>query len=220
MWSIIMLRFYLRLSILFIALFSLIGAAAMALGSTQPIHPALRGFIEGCEGVPQPCWYGIVLDPETIDTAEMVNIELLLRNLGFEISSGTGFGEAVITAAPLQSHQCQIDISIITPQNQVYLIEFSSCPHILLGDVLWLFGNPDRIDICHNGSDEPTMIYTASRIEITFSASTPISLFSQVLRIAFSTSGFILGSYPYADSWHGFAPLWFYNRLEPNIAGC
>jgi hypothetical protein len=39
--------------------------AARALGGTQPTHPALRGFTEGCEGKPQPCWYGIVPDQNT-----------------------------------------------------------------------------------------------------------------------------------------------------------
>ncbi len=34
--------------------------AARILGSTQPPNPALRGFTEGCEDQPQPCWYGVV----------------------------------------------------------------------------------------------------------------------------------------------------------------
>ncbi|MFN8372098.1 MAG: hypothetical protein U0694_04390 [Anaerolineae bacterium] len=50
-----MLRFTLRLSLLWVLLFTLLGVAMSALGGTQPIHPALRGFVEGCEGV-QLCW--------------------------------------------------------------------------------------------------------------------------------------------------------------------
>jgi len=33
---------------------------ARAWSETQLPHPALRGFVEGCDGKPQPCWFGIV----------------------------------------------------------------------------------------------------------------------------------------------------------------
>jgi hypothetical protein len=53
-------RFYIKL-ILPIAFACLIFTlTARAIGTTQPTNPALRGFIEGCENKPQPCWYGIV----------------------------------------------------------------------------------------------------------------------------------------------------------------
>ncbi|MFN8372100.1 MAG: hypothetical protein U0694_04400 [Anaerolineae bacterium] len=47
-----MFHFYLRISLLCLLLFTLAGAAVSALGSTRPIHPALRGFVEGCAGIP------------------------------------------------------------------------------------------------------------------------------------------------------------------------
>jgi hypothetical protein len=55
-----LIRFYLRLAIVLLLIFGALIPLMSAIGGTQSIHPALRGFIEGCEGIPQPCWYGIV----------------------------------------------------------------------------------------------------------------------------------------------------------------
>jgi hypothetical protein len=55
-----MTRVFLKLSMPLLVLFTVVGLAAPAVGGTQPTHPALWGFTEGCEGKPQPCWYGIV----------------------------------------------------------------------------------------------------------------------------------------------------------------
>jgi hypothetical protein len=55
-----MSRLYVKPIILFTILFVVFSLAARALGTTQPPNPALHGFMEGCEGKTQPCWYGIV----------------------------------------------------------------------------------------------------------------------------------------------------------------
>ncbi|NWF67826.1 MAG: hypothetical protein HXY40_01950 [Chloroflexi bacterium] len=55
-----MLRVYVRCALLLVPLWALLAALMSVLGSGQPLHPALRGFIEGCETIPPPCWYGIV----------------------------------------------------------------------------------------------------------------------------------------------------------------
>lgn len=74
-----------RLYVKLILVFTLIGVAfslvARTLGSTQPPNPALRGFTEGCEDKPQPCWYGIV---PGVTKREYV-ITLLAKNMGYDI---------------------------------------------------------------------------------------------------------------------------------------
>src|SRR5262245_33041521 len=68
-----MAYFYLKLVPLFILIFLVLSLTARVLGTTQPPNPALRGFTEGCEDKPQPCWYGIVPGVTTAEEA----IELL-----------------------------------------------------------------------------------------------------------------------------------------------
>jgi hypothetical protein len=54
------MRFYLKYIPLCITIFLLLAMAARALGGTQPPNDAFKGFVEGCEDKPQPCWYGVV----------------------------------------------------------------------------------------------------------------------------------------------------------------
>lgn len=60
--------------------FLLLSLTTRALGSTQPPNLALRGFTEGCEDKPQPCWYGIV--PGVTAKDEVMK---LAQNGGYEI---------------------------------------------------------------------------------------------------------------------------------------
>jgi hypothetical protein len=107
--------------------FSVISAAMIALGGTQPPHPALRGFIEGCEGVPQPCWYGII--PMETTFADAVT---RLTELGFKE-----------TYDPSYLIWQRDDICQILPFNDgKYINELVARPYctgMRLGDVLaWL----------------------------------------------------------------------------------
>jgi len=70
-----MSRFYLKLIPLFALACLALSLAARTLGGTQPPNPALRGFVEGCEDKPQPCWYGIV--PGV--TSEQDAVELIIK---------------------------------------------------------------------------------------------------------------------------------------------
>jgi hypothetical protein len=76
-----MSRLLLRLSLCFIVVIFALALTARALGGTQPPNLALRGFIEGCEGKSQPCWYGLV--PGETSYAEVV---ARLHELGMMIS--------------------------------------------------------------------------------------------------------------------------------------
>ncbi|MFN8372089.1 MAG: hypothetical protein U0694_04345 [Anaerolineae bacterium] len=59
-----MLRFYFRLTASLMLVFITTSLVLSAIGSTQPMNPALRGFVEGCEGMPQPMlvWHSAIND--------------------------------------------------------------------------------------------------------------------------------------------------------------
>jgi hypothetical protein len=76
-----MIRSYLKLTIAIPIICLVLTLTASALGTTQPPNPALRGFSEGCEDNPQPCWYGIV---PGVTRREYV-ITQLAKNMGYDI---------------------------------------------------------------------------------------------------------------------------------------
>jgi hypothetical protein len=62
-------------------------------GSTQPIHPALGGFVEGCEGVPQPCWNGIVPGITSVKEIKIILLSLKYSPARFNNDSFWGAGD-------------------------------------------------------------------------------------------------------------------------------
>ena len=69
----------LKISVVFITLFLAANIAAKAIGSLQSPNPALKGFTEGCENKPQPCWYGIVPGVTTWEAAESILVNMDYR---------------------------------------------------------------------------------------------------------------------------------------------
>jgi hypothetical protein len=98
-----------------LALFLAGSIAAKAIGSLQPPSPAMRGFIEGCEDKPQPCWYNIV---PGISTVEQAN----------KIING------------LDYIGCEIHLISITQVQTIEAIEFKRCESIQWGDLILQFG--------------------------------------------------------------------------------
>jgi hypothetical protein len=50
-------------------------------GSTQPVPFALSGFVEGCEGQTQPCWYGVIPGQTTVSEFTRISRELDLYTI-------------------------------------------------------------------------------------------------------------------------------------------
>ncbi len=76
-----LIRVYVKPVVAITSLLVVLLLISRALGTTQPPNPALRGFIEGCEDQPQPCWYGIV---PGVTRREYV-ITQLANNMGYDI---------------------------------------------------------------------------------------------------------------------------------------
>jgi hypothetical protein len=64
-----MIRNPLKVALILVAMLMTLSIGAKAVGALQPPNPALRGFVEGCEHKPQPCWYGIVPGITTVQQA-------------------------------------------------------------------------------------------------------------------------------------------------------
>ena len=107
---------------------------ARALGTTQPPNPALRGFVEGCEGKPQPCWYGIV--PGVTTAEQLVQIE----------------AKKLISIKSQLENKCEIFVR--NENDVVYGIFIRNCKGVRIGDLAQIFGLPQFfIPVCNAGTD-------------------------------------------------------------------
>jgi hypothetical protein len=122
-----MFRLYLRFSASLVIAFMLFSYLLSVLSSLQPLHPALRGFVEGCEGISQPCWYGIVLGQTTYMEANTI-----LNNLGFKASlplTHTNTYQIAIEGCPFEA---RLSIEKIT----VDILGITSCGGMTAEDAL------------------------------------------------------------------------------------
>jgi hypothetical protein len=132
-------RLYLKLILPIALIFLALTLTARALGTTQPPNPSLRGFIEGCEGKPQPCWYGIVPGVTTIEEAKIIlathdyweRPNYLLYDEGYEYVN--------ISEAP----SC---VTLVRYEGDTVVRELSlGCLGIRLGDVISYWGTPKTL---------------------------------------------------------------------------
>jgi hypothetical protein len=131
-----MLITQLKASFVLLTLFLAVTIAAKAIGSFQPPNPAMRGFIEGCEDKPQPCWYGIVLNSTTEQEAIPI-----LEKMGY-VSAETFIAErnaAKFTHYPKPN--CLFQLS--TKDDTVNSLMLIGCLHTRLGD--WLVQYPNGL---------------------------------------------------------------------------
>ncbi|MEO8612103.1 MAG: hypothetical protein ABI690_29670 [Chloroflexota bacterium] len=129
-----MIRSYLKLIPTFALIFLALTLAARALGTTQPPNPALRGFTEGCEDKPQPCWYGIMPGITTVREADHI-----LKDMGYTSQdSQLYFNEA----ETLQ--ECTIRNEIHDTVIRRITLNMR-CLNLQLGTVMSWFGKPDGI---------------------------------------------------------------------------
>jgi hypothetical protein len=199
-----MSRFWLQLSALLIVLFTSLGFMLSALGSTQPIHPALRGFAEGCEGIPQPCWYGIVPGMTTLEAVS------ILENLGYQLDTTyPGDARLDLTRYAIQS-PCPIIFFLYYSQDFVRTLHVSwdqRCD-IRTGDLILMWGMPSGVK-----GNPRWALFTLQNHEIMLET-TGLSMMSDLLNLNFSAGGNLSGCvYPV---WRGFAAGWYYRQLMPD----
>lgn len=131
-----MSRLFVKPVLLATLMFLLFSLTARALGSTQAPNPALTGFHLGCEGQPQPCWYGITPGLTTVDeAAQMLNYQSL------EIS---GRYRSVWTLI-YRENSLNCSAQIRHEHSVIHSITISGCSGVLLGDLVIALGTPQGI---------------------------------------------------------------------------
>ena len=126
-------HFYLKFIAPLLLMFVPLAIIARVLGAAQPPNPALRGFVEGCEGKPQPCWYGIlpgVTDEESARTNA--------KKAGYSITANE-FSSNYIQSCPVRP--CCKHIEVLTGESPLSKLIFYQCD-IVLGDLMLTFDPP------------------------------------------------------------------------------
>jgi hypothetical protein len=118
-------------SILCISMFTTGTMVAQILGHWQPPNPALRGFHDGCDDKPQPCWYGIIPGVTTLDElAHILNMKGYRR-------TGDGAG----TLMYWQTGDLCSRIWLGLQQDIVTRLGMLACGDIYLGNMSLIFGD-------------------------------------------------------------------------------
>jgi hypothetical protein len=207
-----MLRFYLRLTIVMLPLFVLLVITMSALGSTQPIHPALRGFVEGCEGVPQPCWYGIVDTVSTVDAARQV-----LAQQGY-IMTNLHESDGRFDLYDYETYQRQEDWGCnqvrigydLSEDDTVIIADIDECIGLYAGDVMSFWGIPTYV----RPPRPDGMIYYGEFNGVWLHGS--LVPYTSATGIYFNH----LGGVGPMFGWEGFIPYWRYCQLQSSSAMC
>lgn len=186
--------------ILTIACFGL-GWLARAAGSLQPPNPALAGFTVGCEGKPQPCWYGIVPGMTSWEEANR-----LLLNFGYSFSGFTGSNIAKYTGEDEMS-VCDSELEYSSAPT-IASIQLQ-CADVSFGDLAAALGSPKGIES-----------YPGNAVRLIFKENISVlesghlgwaSLFTDV-RIVDLISP--ISNQPPPLRWLGLIPAWRYCQLE------
>jgi hypothetical protein len=204
-------RFYIKL-ILPIAFACLIFTLiARAIGTTQPPNPALRGFVEGCEDKPQPCWYGIVPGITTIGEAKIILTTNDYWERPKELVYYGGSQYVNISEAP----SC---VNLVRYEGEEVLSGITlRCLGIRLGDVISYWGIPRDF-----GYGEVRTIdgfgYPGYAARLHRSDYQPHLWMYEIYLYIPSEN---LNEQPFiGDKWHGFAPIWRYCQLEDILWLC
>lgn len=206
-----MLRLQLKLVLWISVLLTCTSFAVRAFGSTQPPNPALRGFTEGCDEQPQPCWYGVI--PGVSKFTEMRKRVQSWNSQEYrEIESTATFDVNTRSIGSRYSiSSCYSFFHSTQPSTVVDYIEVSDCPDVMLGDLINQFGSPESIQFrigVWGRLDEFSFILD-DRGEV-FNPRTKPRMF--IIPSTDDTSTFF--------NWHGFAPRWRYCQFEPDNNTC
>jgi len=170
---------------------------ALLVGGGQPPHRALAGLSFCEENV---CWYDINLRSST-----STDLYHVLAEQGYTTVNSYLFSTEIL-AQPTHGDGCSIRVYLMA-SDRLNLMNLTSCPHVLLGDVMALFGMPDDISLCDTVL---TLYYNPDHtIVLRLDEHGRFSPYSEIVRIR-------LYSVARPSDWHGFAPLWRYRQLTPS----
>jgi hypothetical protein len=179
-------------------LFSILSLVMMAVGTTQPLHPAIQGFVQGCENIPQPCWYGIVPGETTDDAAQEI-----MENLGYRRVNEFFFQSPGSLPCDVVSDEDNFRTTNIV--DGIYL---DCIPPIPIGDAMGVFGRPRGINILGYGvisvdfGENFTISLNAGTID---NWPTPRTVIQYILLLPEIETSSV--------QWYGFTTSWRYCQL-------
>lgn len=200
-----MLRLYVAISMSIVLTSVVLIGLMHTVGNVQPMHPALRGFVDGCEGVPQPCWYGIV--PTQLEANGGVLID---ERFGAYNRGDTQFSARVVRFdfTALDDHLC--DMTVYDAASAQDTIILSDCDNVQLGDVMSVVGEPQSL--CAD-EDEIYLIFGDGHIRIGIKRAQfyqdRVIPHTEILNINLTDTP-VLSSL----KWQGFVEMWRYRDME------
>lgn len=210
-------RFLLALTATLTALTFALALTARAWSETQRPHPALRGFVEGCDGKPQPCWFGIV--PGETSVRDVTDI---LTRLGYAVSDRAGSMRIYTTLSPSESPgdvtfgidatDCSAVDCTTVPIQYLYLFDWNL---VQLGDVMSALGSPSKV---YAGPTEHYLSFGTAHLEVVprRAWSSPFHPVKTLLLPGMAAFNERATGQP----WRGFVQFGLYCRLEPTFADC
>jgi hypothetical protein len=121
--------------------FAVCSILAHLLGQLQPPNPALAGFTQGCEGKPQPCWFGIVPGRTTVIEAQRA-----LAAIPYTYESLDTFGHENETWTLVYgSSTLRCSVQILHSGTRIGMITITNCEDVRVGDLVTVLGRPNSI---------------------------------------------------------------------------
>jgi hypothetical protein len=208
-----MIRSQFKLALILVAVLMVVSLGAKAIGALQPPNPALRGFVEGCEGQPQPCWYGIVPGVTTLEEANILNDLDCTPGQG---SMNARFGTYLRYSCNAQPPIYQIDIAYPFDMSGPTITSITVwTTDLYVGDFIKGAGLPQKIDID---------LFSYGGMHLLFGKDISIYVNEQMGAIKLRTKliNYTLGrvNTNYLSDWKGFVPYWRYCQLEMESHEC
>lgn len=213
-----MIRSHLTAALSLITALMILSIGAKVIGTLQASNPTLSGFIEGCEGKPQPCWFGIVPEAMTVDQAKLklrqYGLDGDLRTHEEQLTDGSPLGTL---SGSVEANNCRFVLHYDPTETDPVIdyVYLTNCTSIDIGQAINTFGAPQGVETTFGRTFFPNrMSFPSARIDF-YDSLTP---FGRVKRIALAAHPDD-GTSPYFR-WRGFVPAWRYCQLEPILKGC
>lgn len=206
-----MTRFYLKLLAPLLIVLLMLAVIARMRGTAQPPNPALRGFVEGCVGKPQPCWYGIV---PGVTTMKEAGKQLIDR--AFQRTSSYTY------EPPNNKEQCEASLWSPSGWDDEIVQQLTlNCIETSLEEIIRSLGEPEGIIIEGFPVQKGYMslaVFKNPDIQAEYSS----SLLDKKSRFIFlfAPENTSLQHALNIGRWRGFLATWRYCQLEPDYPDC
>jgi len=215
-----MVRPLIKISLIITLILTITNLIARAIGNTQPFNSAMRGFTEGCEGQPRPCWYGLVPDKTSFDDAVH-----RIRDYGLPIAKSPSENDYPAAVIKADFIDCEVELFRSDKASSLFGgFYFQNCQTLKLGDILTIMGTPDTVGVSL-GCDHNLAEYFVpdSYYWMRYSGIGSVSLNANPnlwrwlspddLVLTFNFDGNILPT-DLTKTWEGFIPFWRYAQLH------